>query len=92
MAAVMAKLKCEKPRDLARKLGIDRTDGERKVSRWVNGENAPNFYMTLRLLDLAGWLKIGALDELRLQLEARRDGGLLDIQEIRELLHRLGGV
>lgn len=61
MAAVKTKLKVTTARELARKLGYTKLDEDRKVGRWVNGQNAPDFHATMRLLELSGWLKSAGL-------------------------------
>jgi hypothetical protein len=44
------------PRALARAIGLTGQDEDKRVQNWVNGDTAPNYDGTMRLLQLAGWL------------------------------------
>lgn len=45
------------PRELAAALGMTKIDDERRVRAWVNGDSAPNFYGTMKLLEEARLIK-----------------------------------
>lgn len=53
----MAELGVRTPRELARALGVDQRDEERKINRWVSGDSAPDFSGTMFLLRATGRLK-----------------------------------
>lgn len=80
----MKGLKVTKARELADALGMDDIDRERRVRRWVSGENAPSFDYTMLMLSKAklltpaaerAWLEAppDPASELRAAGEAARD-------------------
>ena len=59
VAAAMEKQKIAGPTALARLMGAGPWSAQ-KVTRWIGGENEPNYEATVTLLGLAGWLKVPA--------------------------------
>jgi len=53
----MDRLECETPGELARELGLEPYDSPKRVRRWLDGENEPDYKATMTILD-----RIGALD------------------------------
>lgn len=52
----MKKLGCETPGELARKLDLRPYDSPKRVRRWLDGENEPDYEATMTIL-----YRIGAL-------------------------------
>jgi hypothetical protein len=64
LAAIAVALAGGRPVDLARELGthgIDQMHLARRLGRWLNGENAPEYAPTLAMLLVAGWLDPAAI-------------------------------
>lgn len=57
VALAMSARGIETPADLARALGLASYSSPRRVKRWIEGENEPDYSSTVRLLDLAGMLR-----------------------------------
>lgn len=53
----MVKLDCETPAQLARKIGLTEYGSPKRVSRWLSGENEPDYKATIALLDALGLLR-----------------------------------
>lgn len=66
---VMQKTGLEKPSEIAKMLGLTSYSSPQRVTRWIAGENEPDFDATLALLAAAGWLNEEAL---RAGLQAQR--------------------
>ena len=74
----------EKPSDLARALGLSAYASPRRVVRWIEGENEPDYKATMALLELVGALNEEALKPTAEDV-ARRAG------ELRERTRRARG-
>ena len=46
------------PAQLAKKLGLEGYYAPKRVSRWLDGSNEPDYESTIKLLHLAGWLNV----------------------------------
>jgi hypothetical protein len=55
VAQVMAALGADGPTDLSRKLGLGES-GPRRIKRWLEGVNEPDYEATMLMLERAGWL------------------------------------
>jgi hypothetical protein len=69
--AAMASSGVTKPAELATKLELTAYASPKRVSRWLTGDNKPDYDATIALLQLAGWLNEGRVREAQLA-EARR--------------------
>jgi len=54
----MKKLDCETPGELARKLGLSPYDSPKRVRRWLDGENEPDYEATMTILNRMGALAL----------------------------------
>ncbi len=53
----MERLDCETPADLARKLGLTAYESPKRVKRWLDGENEPDYKATMAILEALGLLR-----------------------------------
>lgn len=54
----MDRLDCETPGELARKLDLTPYDSPKRVRRWLDGENEPDYEATMTILDRIGALAL----------------------------------
>jgi len=57
--AVMRQLGCDGPTDLANRLSLG-VNSPRRIKRWLDGENEPDYEATMLMLEAAGWLNMAA--------------------------------
>ena len=63
----------ERPSDLARILGLDAYESPRRVKRWLDGSNEPDYEATLNLLELVGMLRPPPQNHKRREWRQRAD-------------------
>ena len=54
----MERLGCATPGELARELGLEPYDSPKRVRRWLDGENEPDYKATMTILERIGALKL----------------------------------
>lgn len=54
----MERLECDTPGELARKLDLKPYDSPKRVRRWLDGENEPDYEATMTILERMGALRL----------------------------------
>jgi hypothetical protein len=62
---VMEKTGARTPTELARTLRLTGYTAPRKITRWLNGDSAPDFENTIALLEAAGMLRLEGGEPVR---------------------------
>ena len=57
----MERLDCETTRQFARELGLEGYDSPKRVQRWLDGENEPDYKATMTILERIGALELNLL-------------------------------
>jgi hypothetical protein len=84
-AAMKATGTVGQPRELGKRLHMDPYNAQQRITRWLKGENDPDFEGTLLLLEAAGWLHVDAATNRPTRAEDAVEAKQL-LQEVRRAL------
>jgi hypothetical protein len=70
----MKQIETERPADLARALDLGAYASPRRVKRWLDGKNEPDYMATIALLELTGMLREPRQSHSRRPVRQRAEG------------------